>query len=186
MRFAYTGAIYGGKRDLRPFFEAISEIVPSLKDANKKILFEYAGKEGDLFLSQAAEYNLHSYVVDHGQLSRLDALRLQQESDICLLATWNTSFEQGALTGKIFEYLRCGLPILALCPVNGALWKFLNKFNRIYKCSPSNTDQIEKEIEKAYKDVRPVDSGKTSKMLSIYNRKNLTGQLAIHLTQSLK
>ena len=114
LRFAYTGAIYGGKRDLRPFFEAISEIVPSLKDANKKILFEYAGKEGDLFLSQAAEYNLHSYVVDHGQLSRLDALRLQQESDICLLATWNTSFEQGALTGKIFEYFMFKKPILAI------------------------------------------------------------------------
>ena len=77
--------------------------------------FEYAGKEGDLFLSQAAEYNLHSYVVDHGQLSRLDALRLQQESDICLLATWNTSFEQGALTGKIFEYFMFKKPILAMC-----------------------------------------------------------------------
>ena len=63
---------------------------------------------------QAAEYNLHSYVVDHGQLSRLDALRLQQESDICLLATWNTSFEQGALTGKIFEYFMFKKPILAI------------------------------------------------------------------------
>lgn len=114
LRFAYTGAIYGGKRDLRPFFEAISEIAPSLKDVNKKILFEYAGKEGDLFLSQAAEYNLQNYVVDYGQLSRLDALKLQQESDICLLATWNTSFEQGALTGKIFEYFMFKKPILAI------------------------------------------------------------------------
>ena len=103
LRFVYTGAIYGGKRDLRPFFEAISYIITSSKPNKNIIQLEYAGKEGRLFLSQASEYNLSDYVVDHGQLSRLDSLKLQKESDICLLATWNTSYEQGALTGKIFE-----------------------------------------------------------------------------------
>jgi hypothetical protein len=39
---------------------------------------------------------------------------LQQQSDICLLATWNTSFEQGALTGKIFEYFMLKKPVLAI------------------------------------------------------------------------
>ena len=132
LRFVYTGAIYGGKRDLRPFFAAISEIVPSLKDAKQKILFEYAGREGDLFLSQASEYNLQSYVVDHGQLSRLDALRLQQESDICLLATWNTTFEQGALTGKIFEYFMFKKPILAIVVgnlPNSEICKIINRID---------------------------------------------------------
>jgi len=132
LRFVYTGAIYGGKRDLRPFFAAISEIEPSLKDAKQKILFEYAGREGDLFLSQASEYNLQSYVVDHGQLSRLDALRLQQESDICLLATWNTTFEQGALTGKIFEYFMFKKPILAIVVgnlPNSEICKIINRID---------------------------------------------------------
>tara|TARA_B100001109_G_scaffold169767_1_gene138602 strand:+ start:165 stop:1499 length:1335 start_codon:yes stop_codon:yes gene_type:complete len=132
LRFVYTGAIYGGKRDLRPFFAAISEIEPSLKDAKQKIRFEYAGREGDLFLSQATEYNLQSYVVDHGQLSRLDALRLQQESDICLLATWNTSFEQGALTGKIFEYFMFKKPILAIVVgnlPNSEICKIINRID---------------------------------------------------------
>lgn len=132
LRFVYTGAIYGGKRDLRPFFAAISEIEPSLKDAKQKIRFEYAGREGDLFLSQASEYNLQSYVVDHGQLSRLDALRLQQESDICLLATWNTTFEQGALTGKIFEYFMFKKPILAIVVgnlPNSEICKIINRID---------------------------------------------------------
>ena len=132
LRFVYTGAIYGGKRDLRPFFAAISEIEPSLKDAKQKIRFEYAGREGDLFLSQATEYNLQSYVVDHGQLSRLDALRLQQESDICLLATWNTTFEQGALTGKIFEYFMFKKPILAIVVgnlPNSEICKIINRID---------------------------------------------------------
>jgi len=114
LRFVYTGAIYGGKRDLRPFFEAISDIITS-SNLNKSIIqLEYAGKEGHLFLSQASEYNLSDYVVDHGQLSRLDSLKLQKESDICLLATWNTSYEQGALTGKIFEYFMFKKPIVAI------------------------------------------------------------------------
>lgn len=114
IRFVYTGAIYGGKRDLRPFFKVVSNILSSLNLSNDQISFEYAGTEGDLFLHQAGEFGLQDYVIDHGQLTRKDALSLQDNSDICLLATWNTSFEQGALTGKVFEYFMFKKPVLAI------------------------------------------------------------------------
>jgi glycosyltransferase involved in cell wall biosynthesis len=114
LRFVYTGAIYGGKRDLNPFFEAISKIMSDSKNKNYNLSLEYAGKEGNLFLEQAKKFNLSKYVIDHGQLTRSNSLKLQYQSDICLLATWNTRFEQGALTGKIFEYFMFRKPIVAI------------------------------------------------------------------------
>ena len=114
LRFVYTGAIYSGKRDLRPFFEAISNVLTNSSHTLEQMQFEYAGKEGKIFLSQAMEFGLNDRVIDHGQISRSNSLLLQQESDVCLLATWNTSFEQGALTGKIFEYFMFKKPVVAI------------------------------------------------------------------------
>jgi hypothetical protein len=114
LRFVYTGAIYGGKRDLRPFFKAISNVLESSCYELKQLQFEYAGKEGDIFLSQAKEFGLQNSVINHGLISRSDSLLLQHKSDICLLATWNSKKEQGALTGKIFEYFMLKKPIAAI------------------------------------------------------------------------
>ena len=114
LRFVYTGAIYSGKRDLRPFFRAISNVLANSDYTLEQLRFEYAGKEGEIFLSQAKEFGLNKCVVDHGQISRSNSLLLQQQSDVCLLATWNTSFEQGALTGKIFEYFMFKKPVVAI------------------------------------------------------------------------
>jgi glycosyltransferase involved in cell wall biosynthesis len=114
LSFVYTGAIYGGKRDLRPFFRAISNVLADSCYELKQLRFEYAGKEGNIFLSQAKEFGMEDNVINHGQISRSDSLLLQQKSDVCLLATWNTKREQGALTGKIFEYFMFKKPVAAI------------------------------------------------------------------------
>lgn len=114
LKFVYTGAIYSGKRDLRPFFQSISNILANSNHSQDQVSLEYAGKEGDIFLSQAREFGMHNQVINHGQLTRSKSLSLQKNSDICLLATWNSSADQGALTGKIFEYFMFRKPILAI------------------------------------------------------------------------
>lgn len=114
LRFVYTGAMYGGKRNLRPFFEATATVLSRSSHAPEQIRIEYAGAEGDIFLSQATEFGLGDRVVNHGSLSRSDALNLQQQADVCLLATWNSLTEQGVLTGKVFEYFLVKKPIIAI------------------------------------------------------------------------
>ncbi|MEC7801138.1 MAG: glycosyltransferase [Verrucomicrobiota bacterium] len=179
----YFGAIFGD-RDPSPFLLSLESFCSNFKP-QKTVKVIFIGPIVSDVLSKIRSFE-NFEIETKKYIPHRECIKLMQTCDVLLTLVGSDKRNNGVLTGKIFEYLRCGLPILALCPVDGALWKFLNKFNRIYKCSPNNTDQIEKEIEKAYKDIRAVDSGKTSKMLSIYNRKNLTGQLAIHLTQSLK
>lgn len=118
-RFAYVGALYGGKRDLAPFFYALSEVVKQHPRYARTIAIHYAGQEGAAFCTQAAAHGLQSLVVDHGRIARNQSLGLQQAADVCLLSTWNTPDDQGILTGKMFEYFLLRKPVLAI--VNGTL-----------------------------------------------------------------
>jgi hypothetical protein len=114
LRFVYTGSVYGGKRDLGPFFSAMSAVIHKTRHTPETVVFEYAGGEGKTFREYARSFGLEHRVIDHGRLIRTDALRLQKSADICLLATWNTEAERGVLSGKVFEYFMLRKPILTI------------------------------------------------------------------------
>jgi glycosyltransferase involved in cell wall biosynthesis len=113
-KIVYTGALYGGKRDVSDFFSALSMIIENTEFGVSDFEIHYAGLEGKFFLNVANQYGLSELVTDHGSISRVESLRLQKIADLCLLATWNTSSNQGILTGKIFEFFMLRKPILAL------------------------------------------------------------------------
>lgn len=119
VHFAYVGSLYGGKRDLGPFFRAISEVVVCDSGLSQKITLHYAGSEGSEFLRQANAAGVGMLVKDHGRITRSDALQLQKMADICVLSTWNTPEDQGILTGKIFEAFLLRKPLVAV--VGGSL-----------------------------------------------------------------
>lgn len=129
LRFAYTGNLYGEKRNLQPFFHALSEVLKSKHYPYTSVSLEYAGGDSETFKRYADDYGLLGAVIDHGRVSRSESLEIQQRSDICLLATWNTESEQGVLTGKIFEYFMVRKPILAIVSGNCAdseVYKVIN------------------------------------------------------------
>ncbi|MFM8577367.1 MAG: hypothetical protein ACKOCN_00965 [Planctomycetaceae bacterium] len=119
LHFAYVGSLYGGKRDLSPFFGALAEAVGRSANPVHRFVIHYAGLEGDIFRSQADRHGLGTHVRDHGRISRRCALGLLRAVDICLVSTWNTPDDQGILTGKVFEFFMLRKPVLAV--VNGSL-----------------------------------------------------------------
>lgn len=111
---AYTGSLYTGRRNLTPLLKAISKI--SERYAYKFRVI-YAGTESKELYRQLALYHLEGILDDRGVLSRAEVENVQCESDIFLVATWNTKNEQGIMTGKFYEGIRIGKPIVVL--VNG-------------------------------------------------------------------
>lgn len=119
LRFAYVGALYGGKRDMTPFFRAARQALDSSGHDGNTLELHYAGGEGDLFTRQAAEHGLDGNVVNHGRVSRAESLALQKAADACLVTTWNSPEDKGILTGKVFEFFMLRKPVVAI--VNGPL-----------------------------------------------------------------
>lgn len=115
-KITYTGSLYGEEgceRDLTPIFDAIQLLIESEKIDENKILIEYAGNSSDEFIRQISGYKIK--FIDHGFVSRSEALSIQDDASLLALCSWNTKKMQGILTGKLFEYLSSGVPIICTC-----------------------------------------------------------------------
>lgn len=115
--FTFTGSMYGGMRDLSVFFRAVADLIEKKAVVLDNIEFHFAGNISayEIFQSQAAKYELDSCCVNHGKLSRQDAMDLQIRSDILLSPSYDyESNEGGVITGKIFEYMTSGCPVIAI------------------------------------------------------------------------
>lgn len=112
-RITYTGSIYAGRQDPSPLFQAVSQLhdAGSLTPDRLQIIF-YGNNADMTFLAE--KFNIGSYVQYGGFLPRQQALWFQRDADVLLFLEFESSYVQGILTGKLFEYLFAGPPILSV------------------------------------------------------------------------
>lgn len=119
MRFVYVGSLYEGRRDISPLFNALSDLIKSDLIDDSLISVEYAGNDFAYLLAQANQYGLDGIIVNHNRLSHQQCIKLQLESHILILSTWNNKGEEGVFPGKFLEYMLINKPIINL--VSGEL-----------------------------------------------------------------
>jgi glycosyltransferase involved in cell wall biosynthesis len=108
---AHTGKLGGvNNRDPRGLFEAIRRIVSEDPGAGERLRLLLAGRLDTEDLGLVAETGLEEQIVLMGQLSHAESLALQRRVDALVLV----ASEGSEVTGKLFEYLSAGRPILAL------------------------------------------------------------------------
>ena len=109
LHICYTGTLHGGARDATPLFRTIKAI-----NCEKDIRIDYAGRDSEILKTQASRFGLEEIIVDHGYLTSTEVAKLQEQSDLFLVLSWNTQKDQGILTGKFYEALQHRKPIVAL------------------------------------------------------------------------
>ena len=112
-RITHTGSFFG-KRDPRPFLQAFH-------DAGLDAVARFVGdfRSSDREWAEALGLGDRLELVDY--LPRADSLRLQRDSEALLLLIPDAGGRgRGVLSGKVFEYLAAGRPILAVVPPDGA------------------------------------------------------------------
>jgi hypothetical protein len=114
LRLVYTGIVIEGKYDLRMLFDALRLMEPEAKDIRVEFYGRYLGNVGEL----SAQCGVDHLVSINGQVRFKDSLRAQQEADALVLFLWTDPkerrVERGVYTGKLFEYVGAGRPILAV------------------------------------------------------------------------
>ena len=96
-----------------------------------KIRIHYAGRDYAYLLQQAEKYGITEILVDHGYVGRAEAAKMQAQSDVYGVLSWNTKAEKGVLTGKLYEGIRAKKPILSLVAGN-VPYSELNLINEKY------------------------------------------------------
>ena len=112
--FTYLGALYGGKRDIRPLFDVLKELCDEGSIDKDDIVINYGGNNHHILRDQAAQFGLEDRICDHGMLPRQKSLELQASSRHLIHATWNEKGENGVFPGKFLEYIMMGRSIISL------------------------------------------------------------------------
>ncbi len=155
--FCYTGQLYSGLRDASQLFHAISDNCKEGKMNKEKICFYYAGRDFQTLYEQAKVYDMESVLENKGYLGKEDVMRLQTETDIFTVLSWNTRKAHGILTGKFYEGIRCKRPILTIISGNEAdseLKEMNNKYHYGFCYESANHTQdfvlLKKWLESQY------------------------------------
>ncbi|GAA5221375.1 glycosyltransferase family protein [Membranihabitans marinus] len=114
---AYTGIIYPHAQKADLLGRALSNLISSGHIEVSHLQFMHAGKDVMFWRSILEKYGLGQILVNHGIVPHKEALEIQRKSHVNLLLSWSSDKMKGILTGKLFEYIASGSPILAL--VNG-------------------------------------------------------------------
>jgi glycosyltransferase involved in cell wall biosynthesis len=112
-RITHAGSFFG-KRDPRPFLQAF-------RDADLDAVARFVGdfRTSDREWAESLGLGDRLELVDY--LPRREALRYQRDSEALLLLVPDAGGRgKGVLSGKVFEYIAAGRPILAAVPPDGA------------------------------------------------------------------
>jgi glycosyltransferase involved in cell wall biosynthesis len=173
---AHIGTLVGTRNPVI-LWEALKTIIEQDSGFGEDLVIKLVGRV-DISVNKSLEdYGLSEYTEKIQYIPHADVVKVQQESQVLLLLINNTHNAKGILTGKFFEYLATGRPILCIGPPDGDAAAILNETNsgRI-----SNFSDLRKTIEnlqifyKLFKQGRLTSSNQN---IEKYSRKVLTGKL---------
>jgi glycosyltransferase involved in cell wall biosynthesis len=142
-RITHTGSFFG-KRDPRPFLQA-------LHDSGLDVVARFVGdfRSADREWAEALDLGDRLELVEYAP--RTESLRLQRDSEALLLLVPDAGGRgKGVLSGKVFEYLAAGRPILAVVPTDGAAAELIRETGAGVVVAPDDVDGIKQALEELH------------------------------------
>ncbi|MBE0664057.1 MAG: glycosyltransferase family 4 protein [Bacteroidales bacterium] len=165
-------------RNPEMLWQAMSELCAENEEMNSKLRLRFVGK-----VDFSLKYSLDS----HGLMNRTeiipylphqDALRIAASSAALLLLINQTPNQQSIVTGKIFEYLATGRPILCIGPESGDGSMIIRNVNAGVTCEPNDIQALKDGVVRIYKNFTEGHPGELKDKIGSYNRKYLTMKLS--------
>jgi glycosyltransferase involved in cell wall biosynthesis len=142
-RITHTGSFFGS-RDPKPFLQAFH-------DADLDAVVRFVGdfRSADREWADALGLGDRLDLVDY--LPRSDSLRLQRDSEALLLLVPEAGGRgRGVLSGKVFEYIAAGRPILAVVPPDGAAADLIRETGSGVVAAPDDVAGIRSALEELH------------------------------------
>jgi glycosyltransferase involved in cell wall biosynthesis len=175
-RITHAGSFFG-RRDPRPFLQA-------LHDVDLDIVARFVGdfRASDREWAESLELGERLELVPYAP--RADSLRLQRDSEALLLLIPDAEGRgRGVLSGKVFEYLAAGRPILAAVPLDGAAATLIRETGAGVVVAPDDVAGMRAALESLH--ARHLDGGLPAVALPDDLRYSLSRQARVEETAEL-
>lgn len=175
----YSGLLYSKQRTIAPILQAIKE----LSDANEvdlsRIIFRFVGVSEEDIFALVQKYDMEAIFRYVPYAPHKDAIASNMDSNLLLLLLGDDPVYKMVFTGKIFEYLRSGRPILALAPKDGVVDLLLRETGHGKAFLGTQIPEIKQMILEEYTKWKNGESIVYSGQgIQKYERKALTAKLA--------
>lgn len=118
--FVYAGGFYPPKRAITPFLAALKCLKENLNENRSNWYFHYYGTENSYVREEAERLGVNDRIVLHGRVSRREVLSAVKGASLAVVITSiedeGTLEDKGIVTGKIFEAIGLGTPVLLVAP----------------------------------------------------------------------
>lgn len=139
-RITHTGSFFG-KRDPRPFLTALAG--PGFADVTARFVGDFRAADREWAETQGLGDRLE--LIPYAPRQR--SLELQRDSEALLLLIPDAGGRgRGVLSGKVFEYLAAGRPVLAVVPPDGAAAELLRDCGAGVVVAPDDVAGIVREL----------------------------------------
>lgn len=150
LNLVHTGQLSGPRgRDPRPFFEAMRRVVDARGSDGERLNLVLVGGLDDNEQSMLRDLDIERLVQPLGQRSRMEAVGYQRASDAVVLLT--SPGHRSQATGKLYEYLASGRPILALADDNEAA-RIIDETHTGATMAPDDVPAIAEALERLLDD----------------------------------
>lgn len=178
--------IISASRNEHQLWQALSELKAADSGFLKALKIKLIGQVDQSVLKSIEESGLQENAelvpyIPHDQIQQM-----QSASQVLLLFINNTPNAKGILTGKIFEYLASGRPILCIGPENGDAAHILKETHAGQTASFEDKEKMKEIIKDLYQ--KYLENGLpsyTSKEIEKYSRKALAGEYGRLLDKTL-
>jgi Glycosyl transferase 4-like domain len=182
---AYAGTL-DDDRTPEPLFKAARGLIDQGELDGGHLRFDFVGHcdtaQGRRLVDIAAEWGLEKCLRLRGVLSKAETLAVVVRSDLLLLLAEGWPLQ---IPAKTYEYLRAGLPILALAPPDGAVAALMAATGGAWVVDPSNESGIRSALRDAYRGWRQGQPTQRPDPAAVarFDRAGLVGELASVLSR---
>ena len=160
---SYVGNL-GLQYPIEAFFKTFSELVK----VDELWRIRFVGNVSDVVNTEIQKLGLEKWVEFIPYVEHKKAVEYMINSDLLLLIIPNTENNKGILTGKLFEYIATGNPIIYIGPEYGDAVEILNKTEGISYLNFNSEENIIPFCSSVLK-----KSEKSKQINYIYSRRNL-------------
>ena len=171
--------IIGANRNEPQLWQALHELTSDNEAFRKALKIRLVGQVDQSVVRSIADSNLQDNTEIIPYMPHDKVLQLQLTSQVLLLLVNNTPNAKGILTGKLFEYLASGRPILCIGPEDGDAAKIISETHAGQSVSFGDKEKMKAVVQGLYQSY--LENGLHSngnKEIEQYSRKALAGEFA--------